>query len=146
MIPKSSNNLKNFLVNISGYPTKEIRENRRAQEFYAQLYDHNKYNSRNDIYRRENLNNTKFPFFLIIFSVLFVTIVAVLSSGGYFLEAIAFSGFGSIFLNILALFWKPSRKAIGLLNMISGIFMMITIIGIPFGIFIFFIGAVIFFI
>ena len=64
----------------------------------------------------------------------------------YLLEAVGVVFVSGVLIDIFALFWRPSRKAIGLLNIILGILLMLSIIGFPFGIFLLLFGAILMFI
>ena len=84
--------------------------------------------------------------FLLMFFLMTSVISGILISNGQILEAIIVAFAGTILLNIFALFWRPARKAIGLLNIIGGIIMMLSIIGIPFGVILLLFGGILFFI
>ena len=84
--------------------------------------------------------------FILMFFLITSVITAILLSNGLVFEAIIVAFAGSILINIFALFWRPARKAIGLLNIIAGIIMMLSIIGIPFGVILLLFGGILFFI
>jgi hypothetical protein len=81
-----------------------------------------------------------------MFFLITSVISGILISNGQIFEAVLVAFAGTILLNIFALFWRPARKAIGLLNIIGGIIMMLSIIGIPFGVILLLFGGILFFI
>tara|TARA_B100000212_G_C27380327_1_gene536756 strand:- start:130 stop:1236 length:1107 start_codon:yes stop_codon:yes gene_type:complete len=84
--------------------------------------------------------------FLLILFLIISVITGILISNGLIIEAVIVAFLGTILLNLFALFWRPARKAIGLLNIIGGIIMMLSVIGIPFGVVLLLFGGILFFI
>ena len=62
------------------------------------------------------------------------------------LEDIVYGIFGILFFVVLPLYWKPSRKAIGLMNIIIGTLISLTVIGAALGIPMIIFGGILFFI
>ena len=101
-------------------------------------------------YNYVNTNkNDKSPisgWFILIFFIVSSLIVGVLIANGYFFEAVGVVFVSGVLVDIFALFWRPTRKAIGLVNIILGILLMLSIVGFPFGILLLLFGAILMFI
>ncbi len=82
-----------------------------------------------------------------LFAAITPMIIAfILFGSGLVTEGIIVAFLGSITLGIAACFWKPSRKAAGLLNIVLGILLIFSLIGIPFGIILLIWGGILLFI
>jgi len=101
-------------------------------------------------YNYVNTNkNDKSPisgWFILIFFIVSSLIVGVLIANGYLFEAVGVVFVSGVLVDIFALFWRPTRKAIGLVNIILGILLMLSIVGFPFGILLLLFGAILMFI
>ena len=121
-----------------------------ADEVYIKK-ENNKKNGQN-IYNYNYVNTNKNDnspisgWFILIFFIVSSLIVGVLIANGNYMEAVGVVFVSGILIDIFALFWRPSRKAIGLVNIILGVFMMLSIIGLPFGIILLLFGAILMFI
>ncbi len=101
-------------------------------------------------YNYVNTNkNDKSPisgWFILIFFIVSSLIVGVLIANGNLFEAVGVVFVSGVLVDIFALFWRPTRKAIGLVNIILGILLMLSIVGFPFGILLLLFGAILMFI
>ena len=104
------------------------------------IYNYNYVNT------NKNDNSPISGWFILIFFIVSSLIAGVLIANGNYMEAVGVVFVSGILIDIFALFWRPSRKAIGLLNIILGVLLMLSVIGLPFGIFLLLFGAILMFI
>ena len=101
-------------------------------------------------YNYVNTNkNDKSPisgWFILIFFIVSSLITGILIANGNLKEAIGVVFVSGVLIDIFSLFWRPTRKAIGLVNIILGLLLMLSIIGFPFGILLLLFGAILMFI
>ena len=104
------------------------------------IYNYNYVNT------NKNDNSPISGWFILIFFIVSSLIAGILIANGNYMEAVGVVFVSGVLIDIFALFWRPSRKAIGLLNIILGILLMLSFIGFPFGIFLLLFGAILMFI